>query len=123
MEVDKLGRGAPGFLAGTPSDTEARGRLTPGPLEERRGSTTAAGDVTDTRVVLATGGALPADDNGRELVEDERGLEAGGAMEVLREALGVVVVAAGFALGAVVVVPGFALVVDDIEGDFLMVEV
>ena len=116
----KLGRGALGFLAGTPSDTEARGRLAPGPPEERRGSTIAVGDVTDIRVVLATGGALLlADDKGRELVEDERGLEAGGAMEVLREAvvvLAVVLVLAGAAAGALA-----ALVVDDIEDDFLTV--
>jgi hypothetical protein len=116
----KLGRGA-GFLAGTPSETDARGRDAPGPVEERRGVALLVGEVTEARVVPVTGAALLAvvDAEGRELVEDERDLVAGGAMEVLRAA---VVVPAG--LEAVVVGEGLAELLTDVpEGVFFTVGV
>ena len=62
---------------------------------------------------------LLADDNGRELVEDERGLEGGGAMEVLRAAIEALIVV--FVLVVAAAEGLVALVVDEIEDDFLRI--
>jgi hypothetical protein len=62
-------------------------------------------------------------DKGRELVDDERDLRAGGAMEVLRAAVAVLVVLPVLVTVVVVVLGLAELVVDEVEGVFLTVGV
>lgn len=126
LPAGKLGRGATGFLAGTPSETDARGRDAPEPVEERRTEAPLVGEVTEARVVPVTGAALAGavDAEGRELVEEENALAAGGTMEVRRAGAGVVAVPGLATLPTDVpegvfftVGVGSVLVEDDMDGD------
>jgi hypothetical protein len=122
LAPDKLARGA-GFLGRTPSETDARGLAAPGPVEERRDSPVTGGDVTEARVVTV-GAALPVllTDGGREVVEEDNGFDAAGAIDALRagaEATAAVLVGLPAAAGVGLV----TLVVDVVEGVFLTVVV